>query len=92
VFFGLWADFQRRAGPVELRARIVEGHLQLSPLLGLPMPHTKHMRELGRFSMIPSACAPSIMASTRGLDKRLWSKFEPVGGEVEKRRISATRT
>jgi hypothetical protein len=37
VFFGLWADFQRRESPVELRARIVEGHLQLSPLPGSPI-------------------------------------------------------
>lgn len=34
VFFGIWADFQRRESPVELRARIVEGHLQLRPTSG----------------------------------------------------------
>lgn len=34
VFFGIWADFQRDEQPVEVRARIVEGHLQLSPLPG----------------------------------------------------------
>jgi hypothetical protein len=34
VFFGVWADFQQEGHPVELHARIVEGHLQLSPLPG----------------------------------------------------------
>ena len=34
VFFGLWADLQRRERPVELRARIVEGRLQLIPMPG----------------------------------------------------------
>lgn len=34
VFFGIWADFQRDEQPVEVRARIVEGHLQLSPMSG----------------------------------------------------------
>jgi hypothetical protein len=34
VFFGVWADFQRQARPVELRARIVGGHLQLLPVPG----------------------------------------------------------
>ena len=34
VFFGVWADFQQREKPVELRARIVEGHLQLAPMPG----------------------------------------------------------
>ena len=29
VFFGVWADLQERATPVELRARIVEGRLLL---------------------------------------------------------------
>ncbi len=30
VFFGVWADLQRRKRPIELRAYIVEGHLQLT--------------------------------------------------------------
>ena len=34
VFFGIWADFQQREKPVELRARIVDGHLQLAPMPG----------------------------------------------------------
>jgi hypothetical protein len=34
VFFGVWADFQQREKPVELRARIVEGRLQLAPVPG----------------------------------------------------------
>ena len=34
VFFGVWADFQQREKPVELRARIVKGHLQLAPVPG----------------------------------------------------------
>ncbi len=34
IFFGVWADFQRRERPVELRARVVEGHLQLTPMPG----------------------------------------------------------
>jgi len=34
VFFGIWADFQRDEQPVEVRARIVGGNLQLSPLPG----------------------------------------------------------
>ncbi len=37
VFFGLWADLQRRERPVELRARIVEGRLQLSSMPGSPV-------------------------------------------------------
>ncbi len=37
VFFGVWADFQQEEHPVELRARIVEGHLQLSPPPGSPI-------------------------------------------------------
>jgi len=32
VFFGVWADFQRGEHLVELRARVVEGRLQLSPV------------------------------------------------------------
>ncbi len=28
VFFGVWADFQRQERPVEVRARIVRGHLR----------------------------------------------------------------
>lgn len=31
VFFGVWADFQKERKPLELRARVVEGHLQLAP-------------------------------------------------------------
>lgn len=30
VFFGVWADLQRQGRPVELRARIVKGRLQLA--------------------------------------------------------------
>ena len=30
VFFGVWADFQREDRQVELRARVVEGHLQFT--------------------------------------------------------------
>lgn len=31
VFFGIWADLQHQEEPVELRARVVEGRLQLTP-------------------------------------------------------------
>jgi hypothetical protein len=31
VFFGVWADLQRREKPVELRARVVGGRLHLTP-------------------------------------------------------------
>ncbi len=34
VFFGVWADLQHRERPVELRARIVEGRLQLTTMPG----------------------------------------------------------
>ena len=34
VFFGVWADLQRRERPVELSARIVEGRLRLTPMPG----------------------------------------------------------
>jgi hypothetical protein len=34
VFFGVWADFRHQDKPVELRARIVEGHLQLLSVPG----------------------------------------------------------
>ena len=34
VFFGVWADLQHRERPVELRARIVEGRLRLTPMPG----------------------------------------------------------
>jgi hypothetical protein len=37
VFFGVWADFQHGDRPVELRARIVEGHLQLTTMPGSPV-------------------------------------------------------
>jgi len=37
VFFGIWADFQRQESPVELHARIVEGHLQLVSTPGSPV-------------------------------------------------------
>ena len=37
VFFGVWADLQHRERPVELRARIVEGRLQLTPTPGSPV-------------------------------------------------------
>jgi hypothetical protein len=37
VFFGVWADLQRRESPVELHARIVEGRLQLMPTPGGPL-------------------------------------------------------
>ena len=37
VFFGVWADLQHRERLVELRARIVEGHLQLTPTPGSPI-------------------------------------------------------
>jgi hypothetical protein len=37
VFFGVWADLRHRERPVELRARIVEGHLQLTPVPGSPV-------------------------------------------------------
>jgi hypothetical protein len=39
--------------------------------MGLPMPQTKHMRELGCFSMMLSPCAACMIASTQGLGKRL---------------------
>ena len=34
VFFGVWADFQHRERPVELRAHIIEGRLQLTSTPG----------------------------------------------------------
>lgn len=37
VFFGVWADLQHRERPLELRARIVEGRLQLTPMPGSPV-------------------------------------------------------
>jgi len=37
VFFGVWADLRHRERPVELRARIVEGHLQLTPVPESPV-------------------------------------------------------
>jgi hypothetical protein len=37
VFFGVWADFQHTERPVELRARIVEGRLQLAATPGSPL-------------------------------------------------------
>ena len=37
VFFGVWADFQHPERPVELRARIVEGRLQLAATPGSPL-------------------------------------------------------
>jgi hypothetical protein len=37
VFFGIWADFQRREKRIELHARIVEGRLQLAPAPGSPI-------------------------------------------------------
>ena len=36
VFFGVWADLQHRERPVELRAHIVEGCLQLTTMPGSP--------------------------------------------------------
>ena len=29
VFFGVWADFQREKNPLELKARLIEGELEL---------------------------------------------------------------
>jgi len=37
VFFGVWADFQHTERSVELRARIVEGRLQLAATPGSPL-------------------------------------------------------
>jgi hypothetical protein len=37
VFFGIWADLQHQERSVELRARIVEGRLQLTPMPGSPV-------------------------------------------------------
>jgi len=37
VFFGIWSDLQRRERPVELRARVVEGRLQLTSTPGSPV-------------------------------------------------------
>jgi len=37
VFFGVWADFQYRERPVELRAHIVKGRLQLTATPGSPV-------------------------------------------------------
>ncbi len=34
VFFGVWADLQHRERPVELRAHIVEGRLELVAMPG----------------------------------------------------------
>jgi hypothetical protein len=40
-----------------------------SRAMGLSMPQTKHMQELGCFSMILPPCASHITANTRGLSK-----------------------
>jgi len=37
VFFGVWADFQHRERPVELRAHIIKGRLQLIAIPGSPV-------------------------------------------------------
>jgi hypothetical protein len=37
VFFGVWADFQREDRQVELRARVVEGHLQFTSVSPSPL-------------------------------------------------------
>ena len=37
VFFGVWADLRHRERPVELRAHIVEGRLQLTSVPGSPV-------------------------------------------------------
>jgi hypothetical protein len=37
VFFGVWADLQRQERQVELRARVVEGHLQFTAAPSSPL-------------------------------------------------------
>jgi hypothetical protein len=37
VFFGVWADFRREDRQIELRARIVEGHLQFTGVSPSPL-------------------------------------------------------
>lgn len=37
VFFGVWADLQREERQVELRARVVEGHLQFTSTSPSPL-------------------------------------------------------
>jgi hypothetical protein len=55
----------------------VEGEVQSdgapSGPMRVSMPQTKHMRELGCFSMMPPPCAACIMASRQGLGKCLRS-------------------
>jgi hypothetical protein len=69
----------------------VEGQVQAdgapSRPMGLSMPHTKHMRELGCFSMMLPPCAYGIIASPQGLGKRLWCKAMGSRGGVKGRRL-----
>ena len=51
--------------------RQVQADGALSDTMGLSMPQTKHMRELGCFSMMLPPCASRVIASTWGLGKSL---------------------
>jgi hypothetical protein len=46
--------------------------------MGLSMPQTKHMLELGCLSMMLPPYAAGIVAPTRGLDKRLRGQAQDV--------------
>ena len=78
-----------RLGPEagDAAALVIGVEVQVRPM-ELSMPHTKHMRELGCFSMMRSPCAACIIALTLGLGNPLHLPAPfPIGVGILARRV-----